>query len=195
MILNDRQIAHLAKKQGMIAPYLPQLIRRLEDQRSVISYGSSSFGYDLRLSPKEFKIFRHIPGEVINPKRFNQDFLEPAKLHWDEFGDFFILPGHTYGLGVTVEKLQLPRNITAQFWGKSTYARCGLIANLTPGEAGWAGHLTLEISNNSSADCRVYANEGIVQVAFVEGEPCSISYADRAGKYQDQGEAVTVARV
>jgi dCTP deaminase len=136
-----------------------------------------------------------VPGTVMNPKRFNPANLEPAPLHSDEDGDFFILPAHSYGLGVAVECLRIPDNITCLFIGKSTYARLGQIANLTPGEAGWQGHLTLEFSNSSGADCRIYANEGIVQALFFEGEPCEVTYHDRAGKYQHQGHKVVTARV
>ena len=203
-ILNDISIQRLAQ-QGMILPYLPGLVRELPlapdaaliqgfSTRKAISYGASSYGYDLRLSPKEFLIFRHIPGTVVNPKRFNPANLEPTPLHRDEDGQFFILPAHSYGLGVALERLDIPQNITAFFIGKSTYARCGVIANLTPGEAGWRGHLTLEFSNSSGADCRLYANEGVVQAVFFRGEPCAISYQNRAGKYQDQAETVTLAR-
>jgi dCTP deaminase len=131
----------------------------------------------------------------MNPKRFNPKNLEPAPLHTDEDGDFFILPDHSYGLGVALEHIAIPHNITCLFIGKSTYARMGVIANLTPGEAGWKGHLTLEFSNSSGADCRIYANEGIVQTLFLEGEPCEVTYQDRAGKYQGQPERVTMARV
>lgn len=193
MLLNDIAISRLAQ-EGMITPYVGSLIRKT-DQQPVISFGASSYGYDLRLSPKEFLIFRHVPGTVINPKRFNPANLEPAELHHDEDGEFFILPGHSYGLGVALEHLDLPADVTAQFIGKSTYARCGLIANLTPGEAGWKGHLTLEFSNSSGADVRIYANEGIVQALFFRGEPCSTSYHDRQGKYQHQPAKVVLARV
>lgn len=197
MLLNDRQIQALAE-QGMITPYEPRLIRKAEDiipQRRVISYGQSSYGYDLRLSPKEFLLFRHVPGTVMDPKNFNPRNLEPAELQSDQHGDFFILPGHTYGLGVALERLKIPADITCQFIGKSTYARLGVIANLTPGEAGWEGHLTLEFSNSSGADCRIYANEGIVQALFYQGLPCGVSYEDRKGKYQNQSEQVTMAKV
>ena len=207
MLLSDFQIAHLARQQGMIEPFVPELVREVQadpflhalsmnaaGNRCILSYGCSSYGYDLRLSAKEFLIFRHIPGTVVNPKRFNPANLETAELHSDQDGDFFILPAHTYGLGVAMERLEIPEDITCQFIGKSTYARCGVIANLTPGEAGWRGHLTLEFSNSSGADCRLYANEGIVQALFFRGEPCSTSYEDRAGKYQDQPAAVTLAR-
>lgn len=199
MIKNDTWITTMAAN-GMIAPFEPSLIRKVNPtlngtHRPVISYGLSSYGYDIRLSPSEFRIFRHIPGTVVDPKNFNPDNLEPTKLHADENGEYFILPAHSYGLGVALEKLNIPDNITVICIGKSTYARCGIIANLTPAEAAWRGHLTLEFSNSSSADCRIYANEGIVQLLFLEGEPCAISYEARKGKYQDQLEVVTLARV
>lgn len=197
MIKNDTWINTMAAS-GMITPFEPSLIRKVERDktvRPVISYGMSSYGYDIRLSPAEFRIFRHIPGNVVDPKHFNPDNLEPTELHEDESGKFFILPAHSYGLGVALEKLSIPDNITVICIGKSTYARCGIIANLTPAEAAWRGHLTLEFSNSSSADCRIYANEGIVQLLFLEGEPCQVSYETRRGKYQDQSEQVTLARV
>ena len=197
MIKNDTWINTMAAS-GMITPFEPALVRKIERDtvtRPVISYGMSSYGYDIRLSPAEFRIFRHIPGKVVDPKNFNPDNLEPTELHEDESGEFFILPAHSYGLGVALEKLSIPDNITVICIGKSTYARCGIIANLTPAEAAWRGHLTLEFSNSSSADCRIYANEGIVQLLFLEGEPCQVSYETRRGKYQDQSEQVTLARV
>ncbi len=203
-------------QQGLISPFEPSLIRKVQKAESlsggsrsselsqideavavqpVISYGLSSYGYDIRLSPAEFRIFRHIPGTVVDPKNFNPQNLEPTALHTDANGNYFILPAHSYGLGVALEKLEVPENITVICIGKSTYARCGIIANLTPAEAAWRGHLTLEFSNSSSADCRIYANEGVVQLLFLEGEPCAISYETRQGKYQDQLEIVTLAKV
>jgi dCTP deaminase len=131
----------------------------------------------------------------VDPKNFNPANLEPAELHKDETGEFFILPAHSYGLGVAMERLAVPNDVTVVCIGKSTYARIGIIANLTPAEAGWKGHLTLEFSNSSSADCRIYAGEGIVQLLFLGGEACEISYEDRKGKYQDQTEQVTLARL
>lgn len=187
-------------QKGMISPFEPSLIREQQIElasplRRVISYGLSSYGYDIRLSPVEFRIFRHIPGTVVDPKKFNPHNLEPTQLHADENGSYFILPAHSYGLGVALERLEVPDNITVICIGKSTYARCGIIANLTPAEAAWRGHLTLEFSNSSSADCRIYANEGVVQLLFLEGEPCATSYDARKGKYQDQQEIVTLARL
>jgi dCTP deaminase len=194
MIKNDTWISQMAA-QGMIEPFEPTLVRRTEAGNSVISFGLSSYGYDLRLSPKDFRIFRHVPGTVVDPKNFNPANLEPAELHKDETGEFFILPAHSYGLGVAMERLAVPNDVTVVCIGKSTYARIGIIANLTPAEAGWKGHLTLEFSNSSSADCRIYAGEGIVQLLFLGGEPCAVSYEDRKGKYQDQTEQVTLARL
>lgn len=200
MILNDAQIIELAA-QGMITPFQVKLIREADIQsiynykRGVISYGLSSYGYDIRLSRREFKVFRHIPGTIINPKDFNPDNLESMELQEDKWGEFFIIPARSYGLGVAVEKLQMPPNLTAICIGKSTYARAGLIANLTPVEASWRGHLTIEISNSSSTDCRIYANEGIAQLLFLQGEPCTTSYEDRSGKYQDQPQEIVLARM
>lgn len=207
MIKNDLWITEMAA-QGMIQPFVPELIRHITPsypdefpflqniaKRPVLSYGLSSYGYDLRLSPNDFRVFRHIPGTVVDPKNFNLGNLESVKLQSDRYGDFFLLPAHSYGLGVALERLEIPANITCLFIGKSTYARCGLVWNLTPGEASWQGHLTLEVSNSSSTDCRIYANEGVIQALFLEGEPCQTSYADRSGKYQDQPEMVVTAKV
>ncbi|MBD2230882.1 dCTP deaminase [Phormidium tenue] len=199
MIKNDAWIDKMAK-EGMIQPFQPSLVRQLENAdhslgQPVISYGLSSYGYDIRLSPAEFRIFRHVPGTVVDPKNFSPANLEPTALKTDESGSYFILPAHSYGLGVALEKISVPNNISVICIGKSTYARCGIIANLTPAEAGWRGHLTLEFSNSSSADCRIYASEGVVQLIFFEGEPCQVSYETRRGKYQDQSEQVTLAKV
>lgn len=196
MLKNDEWIL----KSGVISPIEPKLVRKartgnLPYQNNVLSYGLSSFGYDIRLSPNDFRLFRHLPGHVVNPKAFNPKCLEKTELFEDEDGQYFILPGHSYGLGVALEYLEIPRNITILCVGKSTYARAGIIANLTPGEAGWKGYLTLEFSNSSSADCRIYANEGVVQLLFLEGEPCQTDYQDRQGKYQNQAGQVTLPKV
>ena len=202
MLKSDRWIRENAAA-GMIEPFVPELVRHVEADSCIgvpqripaLSYGCSSYGYDLRLSEKEFLIFRHVPGTVMNPKRFNPANLEPAPLHRDEDGAYFILPAHSYGLGVALERLKVPPTITVICLGKSTYARLGIIVNTTPAEAAWEGHLTLEFSNASGADCRVYINEGICQLLFFEGEPCEVTYRDRQGKYQDQGHQVVTARV
>jgi dCTP deaminase len=209
MLLSDIEISRLAQ-DGMIEPYVGSLIREVQETRSwsdgnrtitssgirrVLSYGQSSYGYDISLSAKEFLIFRHIPGTVIDPKNFNPANLEHAELHSDEQGEFFILPAHSYGLGVAVEKLRMPPDVTGICLGKSTMARTSVILNATPAESGWEGHLTLEFSNGCGADVRIYANEGICQVLFFRGEPCSTTYHDRAGKYQGQECRVTLAKV
>jgi dCTP deaminase len=194
MILNDQQITARAEK-GMISPFEPKLVRQLSDGQQVLSFGLSSFGYDLRLSANDFKVFRHIPGTVVDPKSFQPRNLEKVTLETDETGSYFVLPARSYGLGVAVEKLSLPPDVTAICVGKSTYARCGIIANVTPAEAGWSGHLTLEFSNSAAADCRIYANEGIVQMLFFQGEACTTSYLKRAGKYQGQKEKITLPKV
>ena len=213
MLKNDRWIREQAAA-GMIEPFQRELVRKIEvaerfqSERAslldldwppakvpVLSYGTSSYGYDIRLSAQEFLTFRHVPGTVMNPKRFNPANLEPAPLHQDEDGRYFILPAHTYGLGVALEKLKVPPNITVICLGKSTYARLGIIVNTTPAEASWEGHLTLEFSNSSGADCRIYAEEGICQLLFFEGDSCETTYQDRQGKYQYQPERVTLAKV
>ena len=207
MLKNDRWIREQAAA-GMIKPFEPEMVRTVPmgdtgllpygDRRlPVLSFGTGSYGYDLRLSAKDFQIFRHVPGTVMNPKRFNPANLQSVPLQRDYDGRFFILPAHSYGLGVALEKLHVPANITVICLGKSTYARLGIIVNTTPAEASWEGHLTLEFSNSSGADCRVYADEGICQLLFFEGEDCETTYQDRqdGGKYQNQGEVVTPARI
>jgi dCTP deaminase len=195
-ILCDRQIKELAD-DGMITPFEPKLIRVVTGwkNKKVLSYGLSSYGYDIRLSSKEFRVFRHVPGHIVNPKAFNTETLEKVELQSGQYGEYFILPAHSYGLGVALEKLDMPVDITAIAIGKSTYARCGIIANLTPIESGWKGNLTIELSNSSGADCRIYANEGICQLLFLRGEPCETSYETRQGKYQNQPEKIVFSKV
>jgi dCTP deaminase len=198
MLKNDKWIIEQATR-GMIDPFVPQQVRKLELNGTTIpaiSFGVSSYGYDIRLSPVELLVFKHIPGTVVNPKSFNPGNLEPVELQEDEHGSYFIIPANSYGLGVSLESIKMPPNVTAICMGKSTYARVGLIVNVTPLEAGWIGQgITLEFSNASSADCRVYANEGVAQLLFLEGEPCLTTYSDRQGKYQNQSSRVTLASV
>lgn len=195
MLKNDRWIKEQSTTNQMIAPFVEHLTRKDAEENPVISYGLSSYGYDIRLSPLDFRVFRHIPGTIVDPKNFNPANLEKAELLKDENGLYFVLPANSYGLGVAIEKLIVPRNITIVCVGKSTYARCGIIANICPAEAAWEGHLTLEFSNSSSTDCRIYCNEGVVQLLFLEGEECETSYSDRSGKYQGQPEQVILAKV
>lgn len=204
MIKNDEWIIEQCRK-GMITPFTTELVREEKGcgpngsrqwlPYPVLSYGSSSFGYDLRLSPRDFKVFRHVPGTIMNPKEFNSANLQRCELMSSEYGQYFILPSHSYGLGVALEKIKMPSNVTGICIGKSTYARLGIIANMTPVEAGWEGHLTLEFSNSSGADAMIFANEGIVQILFFEGEQPICDYAQRNGKYQDQAHQVTTAIV
>lgn len=205
MLLADWEIKGLCNwinqpELNMIYPFIPQQIKAVEgfdlEQRKVISYGLSSYGYDIRLSQHDFKIFTREPGKVVNPKKFDNNSLTKGKKHYDADGAcFFILPAHTYALGVSTEHFNIPSNVTGVCLGKSTYARVGIMANVTPLEAGWKGYLTIEISNSSCADVRIYADEGIAQLVFHTGEQCRITYADRAGKYQDQAQVVTTSIV
>jgi dCTP deaminase len=196
-IKNDKWIAEKSRDVNLIEPFESGLCSKLENGEKLLSFGLSSYGYDIRLSDKEFYIFRHVPGGVVDPKKFNPKNLEKAELMEDQTNGtkYFILPAHSYGLGVALEKIKMPENVLCLAIGKSTYARCGIIANTTPAEPGWEGHLTLEFSNSSGADCRIYANEGVVQLLFFEGEMCNTSYAKRSGKYQNQNEEVTMAKV
>ncbi len=200
MLKNDKWIIEQANK-GMISPFEEKSVRKAilngESAVPTISWGLSSYGYDIRLSPHDFRIFRHIPGTVVDPKNFNPKNLEQAELHTDKDGScYFIIPANSYGLGASLESIKMPPNVTAICLGKSTYARVGVIANITPLEAGWIGQaITLEFSNSSSADVKIYANEGICQLLFFEGEPCQTTYADRGGKYQNQSDKVTLPKV
>ena len=192
MILNDKRIAYLGTAKQLMIPFEHGLVSS-KDGNKVISYGLSSYGYDIRLSPKEFYIF--IDKERANdPKRFNKDAVIEIELREDGNEQYFIMPPHSYGLGVSLELFNIPNNVTGICVGKSTYARSGIIANLTPLEAGWRGYLTLEFANTSNAPCRLYANEGIAQVIFFEAEDCLTPYSSRNGKYQDQPQQVIFAK-
>jgi len=198
MLKNDRWIREQAAL-GMIEPFEPRMVRqRYESGEHCLSYGTGSYGYDIRLSPNDFQVFRYQPDCVINPKRFSESrSLEPAKLQSDADGMFYVLPAHSYGLGIALERLCVTGNITVICLGKSTYARSGIIANITPAEAGWRGHLTLEFSNCSPCDCRLYVFEGICQLLFFEGDPCETTYNNRdgGGKYQDQPQQIVLPKV
>ena len=202
-LLPDWAIAQLAR-QGMISPFEPKSIKEIEVSgypsmepsiRKVLSYGCSHYGFDIRLSPKDFKIFRHVPGNVINPKRFNPKNLESVELQKDADGEFFIIPGHSYGLGVSLERFDIPPDVITVAVGKSTYARCALAPTVTPFEPGWNGYATLEFTNSSPADVRIYANEGCVQILFFRNASCLSHYGHKNGKYQGQPEEIVLARV
>jgi dCTP deaminase len=194
MVLNDKKISHLANTVQMITPFEKQLISHVNN-RKVISYGLSSYGYDIRLSEKDFRIFKAQDKKINDPKRFKDDSLEPLPSLVDNNGEFFVIPAHGYALGVSVEAFKMPENVTGVCVGKSTYARAGIIANITPLEAGWCGYLTLEFANTSNTPCRLYVNEGVAQLLFFEGQTCNTSYSDRKGKYQNQPQTVILSKV
>ena len=172
---SDSWIKRMAVDENMIEPFVD---RQVSD--NVISYGLSSYGYDLRLAP-EFKVFTNLYAAVVDPKDFHKRSLIDIK------GNYCFIPPNSFLLGRSVERLRIPRNVLTLCVGKSTYARCGLIVNVTPLEPSWHGYVTLEISNTTPLPARVYANEGIAQVLFFEGdELCNSSYADRNGIYQGQ---------
>ena len=186
-IKSDLWIERNCEEEGRISPFERELVRRVDDRR-IISSGLSSYGYDCRLARDEFKVFSPINGTEIDPKRFDVNTLLDVPLNQDEDGaEFWLLPPHSYALGVTIETFKIPRNVTCIALGKSTYARCGLIVNTTPLEANWHGRLVVELYNAANLPVRLYAEEGFVQILFFESdEECRTSYADRAGKYQGQ---------
>lgn len=193
-ILSDREIKELSIERGMIQPFQDRLINE-SNGRKLLSYGLSSYGYDIRLSPKQCLIFGRTQSGDCDPKDFDQSILRPAELLEDEKGQYFLLPPYGYCLGVAEEYLDLPEDVTVVAVGKSTYARSGILANITPAESTWAGHLTLEISNCAGLFNRIYANEGICQLLFFRGEKCDVNYKMRKGKYQDQPKEVVFSKV
>ena len=193
-VLADWEIKERVEKEQMIEPFVDRLISK-EDGRRLLSYGLSSYGYDIRLSPSKCLIFGKTQTGDCDPKAFDESILKPAELLEDERGKYFLLPPYGYCLGVAQERLKLPRDITVVAVGKSTYARSGILVNITPAESGWEGYLTLEISNCTGLFNRVYANEGITQLLFYRGNPCEVSYQDRKGKYQDQPNTVVFPQV
>jgi len=193
-VLADWQIKALAEEKGMISPFIDYVVSE-EDGRRLLSYGLSSYGYDIRLSPSQCLIFGKVQAGDCDPKDFDPDILKPAELLEDERGSYFLLPPYGYCLGVAQERLKLPRDVTVVAVGKSTYARSGILVNITPAESGWEGYLTLEISNCTGLFNRIYANEGITQLLFYRGDPCNVSYQDRKGKYQDQPPEVVLSQV
>jgi len=175
MIKSDRWIKRMALEKGMVVPFEERQVRQ-----GVISYGVSSYGYDIRIADA-FKIFTNVYNTVVDPKAFDpRSFV-------DFEGDVCIIPPNSFALGRSVEYFRMPRNVMTICLGKSTYARCGIITNVTPFEPEWEGFVTLEISNTTPLPAKIYANEGIAQVIFFEAdEVCAVSYADRQGKYQAQ---------
>ena len=192
-VLCDQELKELAK-QGMITPFSDRLINERNGVK-LLSYGLSSYGYDIRLSPSQCLLFGGVQHGMCDAKDFDPAILKETELHEDERGRYFILPPFGYCLGVAVERLALPRDVTVVAVGKSTYARAGIMANITPAEAGWEGHLTLEISNCTPLFNKIYADEGICQLLFYRGKPCEVSYQERKGKYQKQPAEVVLSKV
>lgn len=194
-IKSDLWLRRMADEHNMISPFLPELVREV-DGRRIISAGASSYGYDMRLADDGFRVFSPIRHDEIDPKQFEEDSLiEPPLKNAADGSQYYLLPPHHYGLGVTVETFKMPRNVTGVALGKSTYARAGLLVNTTPLEAGWTGRLVVEIGNFANLPLRVYVNEGIGQILFFESdEDCAVSYSDRGGKYQGQ-TGLTYAKV
>ncbi|MFO7304981.1 MAG: dCTP deaminase [Gammaproteobacteria bacterium] len=177
-IKSDRWIRRMAQK-GMIEPFEPNQIRNSTNGK-IISYGTSSYGYDVRCA-NEFKIFTNINSTIVDPKNFDSGSFV------DLVADVCIIPPNSFALARTVEYFRIPRNVLTICVGKSTYARCGIIVNVTPLEPEWEGHVTLEFSNTTPLPAKIYANEGVAQMLFFESdEVCEISYKDRGGKYQGQ---------
>ena len=178
-IKSDRWIQDMARSHGMIEPFVPGQVRERDGER-VISFGTSSYGYDIRCAD-EFKIFTNINSAIVDPKNFDDSSFVDLR------ADVCIIPPNSFALARTVEYFRIPRNVLTVCLGKSTYARCGIIVNVTPLEPEWEGHVTLEFSNTTPLPAKVYANEGVAQVLFFESdEECEISYRDRAGKYMKQ---------
>jgi dCTP deaminase len=186
-VKSDRWIRRMVEEHQMIQPFDATLVRETEGRR-IISAGASSYGYDMRLADDGFRVFSPIHGFEIDPKRFDEASLVEPPLRTAEDGSrYHLMPPHSYALGVTVETFRMPRDVTGIAMGKSTYARAGLLVNTTPLEAGWTGRLVVELANLADLPLRVYVNEGIGQVVFLQSdEDCDISYEDRGGKYQNQ---------
>lgn len=173
----------MALEKGMIAPFVDTQVRA-----GVVSYGVSSYGYDIRVAD-EFKVFTNVNNTVIDPKNFD------PRAFVDITADVCIVPPNSFALARTIEYFKIPRNILTICLGKSTYARCGIIVNVTPFEPEWEGYVTLEISNTTPLPAKIYANEGACQFLFLQGnEPCEVSYRDKAGKYQGQ-RGVTLPKI
>lgn len=181
---SDQWIRKMALEEGMIEPFVDNQVRHVDNQR-IVSYGLSSYGYDLRVAPR-FKVFTNVYNSMVDPKNFQEDSFVDVE------GDICIVPPNSFALAVSVEYFRIPRSILTMCIGKSTYARCGIIVNVTPFEPEWEGYVTLEISNTTPLPAKIYANEGIAQVIFLEAnQVCEVSYADRKGKYMKQ-EGITV---
>ena len=178
-IKSDLWIRRMAEEHGMIEPFESCQVRRNGGGR-IVSFGTSSYGYDVRCAA-DFKVFTNINSAIVDPKAFDENSFV------DKQGDVCIIPPNSFALARTVEYFRIPRNVLTICLGKSTYARCGIIVNVTPLEPEWEGHVTLEFSNTTPLPAKIYANEGVAQMLFFESdEACEVSYKDRAGKYQGQ---------
>lgn len=187
-VCSDQWIRKMAKEHGMIEPFEENQVRYNESGEKLISYGLSSYGYDLRVSD-EFKVFTNVHNTVVDPKNFD------SRSFVDIQTDVCIVPPNSFALARSVEYFRIPREALTICVGKSTYARCGIIVNVTPFEPEWEGHVTLEISNTTPLPAKIYANEGLAQVVFFLAETiCETSYADRGGKYMKQ-EGITIPRM
>lgn len=187
-VCSDKWIRRMAVEKGMIDPFVDGQIKQDASGRRVVSYGLSSYGYDLRVSD-EFKVFTNVHSAMVDPKAFDE------KSFVDIQTDVCIVPPNSFALARSVEYFRIPREVLTICVGKSTYARCGIIVNVTPFEPEWEGHVTLEISNTTPLPARIYANEGLAQVVFFEAKDvCETSYADRAGKYMRQ-RGITIPRL
>ena len=187
-IKSDKWIRRMAEQTGMIEPFEPAQVRHAADGHRIISYGTSSYGYDIRCA-REFKVFTNIYSTVVDPKNFDE------KSFVDINAEVCVIPPNSFALARTMEYFRIPRNVLTICLGKSTYARCGIIVNVTPFEPEWEGFVTLEFSNTTPLPAKIYANEGIAQVLFFESDsPCETSYKDKAGKYQNQ-TGITLPRL
>lgn len=187
-IKSDAWIRQMALTQGMIEPFVDNQVRAIDTQEKVVSYGLSSYGYDIRVS-NEFKVFTNVHNAMVDPKNFQENsFVQITS-------NICIVPPNSFALARSIEYFRIPRDVLTICLGKSTYARCGIIVNVTPFEPEWEGYVTLEISNTTPLPAKIYANEGIAQVIFFQSEdPCEISYADRKGKYMKQ-VGITLPRI
>lgn len=185
-IRSDRWIRRMVAEHNMIEPFERDQIREVNNER-VISYGTSSYGYDVRCAA-DFKVFTNINSAVVDPKQFDESSFVSKR------SDICIIPPNSFVLARTVEYFRIPRTVLTICLGKSTYARCGIIVNVTPLEPEWEGHVTLEFSNTTPLPAKIYANEGVAQMIFFEADDvCETSYLDRGGKYQGQ-RGVTLAK-
>ena len=184
----DSWIRKMAKEHGMIEPFEENQVRYAEDRR-LVSYGLSSYGYDLRVA-NEFKVFTNVLNSVVDPKKFDAKSFVDIKTD-----GVCIVPPNSFALAHSIEYFRIPRDVLTVCLGKSTYARCGIIVNVTPFEPEWEGQVTLEISNTTPLPAKIYANEGLAQVIFFKSEQhCDVSYADRQGKYMKQ-KGITIPKM